>query len=120
MSRSRILLIAPGCNPGPVGNPSVMYSHAKALAGRHSGTLAARWSGEAAIRIARVPSIATEVVREPLIERVFARGFHTLFNSNYDSQGWTAFKLQCKAVVQPVQLNGRAVETYSTDGASKS
>ena len=42
MSRLRILLLAPDCNPEEVSMPYVTYSHAAALAQLHDVTLV-RW-----------------------------------------------------------------------------
>ena len=91
MSRLRILLLGPDCNPEQVSIPFVTYSHAAALAQLHDVTLVARSSVEDALRRAKAPFRAIEVVRMPLLERIYAWGFRRIFKSNYATQLLTAF-----------------------------
>ena len=70
MSRLRILLLGPDCNPERVSIPFVTYSHAAALAQLHDVTLVARSSVEDALRRAKAPFRAIEVVRMPLLDRI--------------------------------------------------
>jgi glycosyltransferase involved in cell wall biosynthesis len=92
MSRLRILLLGPDCNPERVSISYVTYSHAAALAQLHDVTLVARWPVEAALRRAKAPFRAIEVVRMPLLESIFAWSFRRIFRSNYGSQVLTAFR----------------------------
>lgn len=92
MSRLRILLLGPDCNPEQVSIPFVTYSHAAALAQLHDVTLVARESVEGPLRRARAPFRAIEIVRTPRLDRTFAWCFRRIFRSNYDSQLLTAFK----------------------------
>jgi glycosyltransferase involved in cell wall biosynthesis len=91
MSRLRILLLGPDCNPEQVSIPFVAYCHAVALAQLHDVTLVARESVEGALRRAKAPFRAIEVVRTPRLDRTFAWCFRRIFRSNYDSQLVTAF-----------------------------
>ena len=92
MSRLRILLLGPDCNPEQVSIPFVTYSHAAALAQLHEVTLVARSPVEGALRRANTPFRAIEVVRMPLLERIDAWIFRRILKSNYDSQVRTALK----------------------------
>jgi glycosyltransferase involved in cell wall biosynthesis len=92
MKRLRILLLGPDCNPEEVSIPLVTYSHAAALAQLNEVTLVARPSVENALRRAKAPFRAIEVVRMPFLERIYAWSFRKIFNSNYASQVWTAFR----------------------------
>lgn len=92
MSRLRVLLLGPDCNPEDVSIPFVTYSHAAALAQLHDVSLVARSTVEDALRRAEAPFHSIEVVHTPLLDRIFAWGFRTIFRSNYDSQALTAFR----------------------------
>src|ERR1017187_9544915 len=92
MSRLRILLLGPDCHPEQVSIPFVTYSHAAALAQLHDVTLVARSIVEDALRRAKAPFRAVEVVRMPRLDRIHAWGFQRIFRCNYDSQAVTAFK----------------------------
>ena len=92
MSQLRILLLGPDCDPETVSIPLVTYRHAEALAKLHDVSLVARASVEDALRRAKSPFRSIEVVRTPLLDRIFAWGFRRLFGSNYDSQSVTAFR----------------------------
>jgi glycosyltransferase involved in cell wall biosynthesis len=91
MSRLRILLLGPDCNPEEVAIPFVTYSHAAALAQLHDVTLVARAGVEDCLRRAKASFRAIEVVRTPLLERCYAWSFRRIFKCNYASQVWTAF-----------------------------
>ena len=71
--------------------PYVTYSHAAALAQLHDVTLVTGSPSEDPVRRAKAPFRAIEVVRMPLVERMYAWGFRRIFKSNYDSQAVTAF-----------------------------
>ena len=91
MNRLRILVLAPGCNPEGVSMPLVTYSHAAALAQLHDVSLAIGSAAEAPVRRANAPFRTIEVVRMPLLERVYAWSFRRLFKYNFDTQMLTAF-----------------------------
>jgi glycosyltransferase involved in cell wall biosynthesis len=91
MSRLRILLLGPDCNPEQVSIPYVTYSHAAALAQLHDVTLVARSPVEGALRRAKAPFLAIEVVRMPWLDRIQAWSMRRIFKYNYDTQVRTAF-----------------------------
>ncbi len=92
MSRLRIMLLGPDCNPEKVSIPFVTYSHAAALAQLHDVTLVARSPGEDALRRAKAPFRTIEVVRMPMLEQIFAWGLRRIFKYNYSSHALTAFR----------------------------
>ncbi len=92
MNRLRVLVLGPDCNPDEVSIPYVTYSHAAALAELHDVTLVARSSVENSLRRAKASFRAIEVVRMPLLDRIFAWVFHRIFKHNYDTQVLTAFR----------------------------
>jgi len=92
MRRLRILVLGPDCSPDAVSIPFVTYSHAAALAKLNDVTLVARSTVEDALRRAKAPFRDIEVVRTPLLDRVYAWCFRKIFKSNYDGQALTAFK----------------------------
>jgi len=91
MSRLRVLVLAPSCDPEDISIPYVSYCHAAALAQLHDVTLVVGSPVEDHVRRAKAPFRSIEVVRMPILERVFDWGFRTLFRSNYDSQLLTAY-----------------------------
>jgi glycosyltransferase involved in cell wall biosynthesis len=101
MSRLRILLLAPDANPESITGPLLSFCQAEALARIHDVTLVIRptgWvdgvlrhSGEAAVRCARGPFRAIEVVHMPVLERIYSWSFRSIFKCNYRSQALTAF-----------------------------
>jgi len=91
MSRLRILVLGPDCDPERISIPFVTYSHAAALAELHDVTLVARTTVEDALRRAKAPFRAIEVVRMPLLERIYAWSLRRIFRYNYASQVLTAF-----------------------------
>lgn len=92
MSRLRILLLAPECSPEQVSIPFVAYCHAAALAQLNDVTLVARSTVAESLRRANAPFRSIEVVRTPLLDRIFDWGFRILFRGNYDSQILTGFR----------------------------
>jgi glycosyltransferase involved in cell wall biosynthesis len=90
MSRLRILVLAPECNPESVSIPFVTYSHAAALAHLHDVTLVAGSTVEDALRGAKAPFCSIEIVRMPLINAIFAWSLRRIFKYNYDTQALTA------------------------------
>jgi glycosyltransferase involved in cell wall biosynthesis len=92
MGRLRVLVLGADCNPEAVSIRFVAYCHAAALAKLHDVTLVARSSVVDALSRAKAPFCAIEVVRTPLLDRIFAWGFRWIFKNNYDSQMLTAFR----------------------------
>lgn len=86
MNRLRVLLLAPDCNPEAVSMPYVTYSHAAAHSHLHDVTLVIGTPSEAPVRRANAPFKGIEVVRMPLLERIFAWCFRTFLKSNFDTQ----------------------------------
>ena len=96
MSRLRILLLAPDANPESITGPLLSFCQAEALARIHDVTLVIGRllfgpTGEAAVRCARGPFRAIEVVRMPVLERIFSWSLRSIFKCNYRSQALTAF-----------------------------
>jgi len=91
MRRLRILVLGPDCDPEQVSMSYVTYSHSAALAQLHDVTLAVRAPFEEAVRRAKAPFRAIEVVRMPLLERIRAWSMRRIFKYNYDTQVLTAF-----------------------------
>jgi glycosyltransferase involved in cell wall biosynthesis len=91
MSRLSILLLVPDCNPEGVSMPYVTYSHAAALAKLHDVTLVVGSPSEDRTRRAKAPFRTIEVVRMPLLDRIYAWSLRRIFKYNYDTQVLTAF-----------------------------
>jgi glycosyltransferase involved in cell wall biosynthesis len=92
MSRLRVLLIGQGCNPERVSISLVSFYHAAALAQLHDVTIVAHSSVEAPLRRSKAPFRSIEVVKTPLLDRIFNWGLRRIFKYNYDSQSLTAFR----------------------------
>lgn len=91
MSPLRILVLAPDARPDGVSMPYVTYSHAAALAQMHEVTLVTGTPSEDPVRRAMAPFRTVEIVRMPLLEKVYAWCLHRIFKNNYDTQVLTAF-----------------------------
>ena len=91
MSRLRLLVLGPDCNPEGVSIPYVTYCHAAALAKLHDVTLVVRSPVEHAARRANASFRSIEVIRMPRLERIYAWSFRRIFKSNFSSQAVTAF-----------------------------
>jgi glycosyltransferase involved in cell wall biosynthesis len=91
MSLLRILVSAPFCDPEGVSMPYVTYSHAAALAKLHEVTLVVGSPVEDNVRRARAPFRSIEVVRMPILERIYAWSLRNIFRYNFDTQTLTAF-----------------------------
>jgi glycosyltransferase involved in cell wall biosynthesis len=91
MDRLRVLVLGQDCNPERVSIPFVTYCHAAALAELHDVTLVAVSSVEDPVRRARASFKAIEVVRTPLLDRIFDWIFRKILKGNYDTQALTAF-----------------------------
>ncbi len=91
MSRLRILVLAPFCDPETISMAYVTYSHAAALADLHDVALVVGAPVEASVRRANAAFRTIEVVRMPLLERFFAWSVRRIFKYNFNSQALTAF-----------------------------
>jgi len=91
MSRLRILVLASFCDPEAISMPYVAYCHAAALGELHDLTLVVGAPVEEKVRRAKGPFRTVEVIRMPLLERIHAWCFRTIFKSNFNSQALTAF-----------------------------
>jgi glycosyltransferase involved in cell wall biosynthesis len=91
MSRLRLLLLAPSCDPEAISIPFVSYCHAAALAKLHDVTLVVGSTVEKQVRRAKAPFKTIEVVRTPTLDRLFDWIFRTFLRSNYDTQLLTAY-----------------------------
>jgi len=90
MNRLRVLLLGPECHPERLSIPYVTYSHAAALAQLHDVTLVARSRVEDALRHAKAPFHAIEVVRTPRFDRFETWFMRRILKYNYDTQVKTA------------------------------
>jgi glycosyltransferase involved in cell wall biosynthesis len=90
MNRLRILVLAPFCDPDAVSMPFVTYSHAAALAQFHDVTLVVRAPVEENVCRAKGPFRTIEVVRMPMLERIFAWSFRNILKSNFSGPALTA------------------------------
>jgi len=91
MSRLRILLLAPLCDPEGVSMPYVTYSHAAALAQLHDVDLVIGSPSEEHVRRAKGGFRNVEVIRMPSLERINSWSMRKVFKYNYDTQVLTAF-----------------------------
>jgi glycosyltransferase involved in cell wall biosynthesis len=91
MSRLRILLLAPDCNPKRVSISFVTYSHAAALAQLHDVALVIGSAVEDNVRSAQAPFRTIEVVQMRVLERIQAWSLRRIFKFNFASQALTAF-----------------------------
>ncbi|PYV73894.1 MAG: hypothetical protein DMG96_21770 [Acidobacteria bacterium] len=92
MSRLRILVLAPNCDPTDISIPLVTYSHAAALAELHDVALVIGSPVEDRVRSAMGKFRTIEVVQMEDLDRIFGWGFRQIFKSNFASQALTAFK----------------------------
>ena len=92
MTRLRILLLAPDCNPESIANPLVGYSHAEALGQLHDVTLVTNPTSEDCVRRANPPFRAIQVIRMPWLDHVQA-GVRRLFKYDFRNQVLTAFSV---------------------------
>src|SRR5512146_352871 len=91
MSRLRVLVLGPDCDPEAVSIPYVTYSHAAAVAQLDDVALVIRSPSEENVRRAKAPFRTIEVVRMPLLERIYAWCLRRIFKYNFDTQVLTAF-----------------------------
>jgi len=90
VSRLRILVLGPDCNPEQVSMPYVTFSHGAALAQLHDVTLAVRAPSEEPVRRAKAPFRTIEVVRMPWLDRLYAWSLRRIFKYNFNNQALTA------------------------------
>ena len=91
MDRLRILLLAPDCDPTRVSIPYVTYSHAAALAKLHDVSLVIGSPVEEHVRSANAPFRTIEVVRMPMLERIYDWFLRKIFRYDFTSQTLTGF-----------------------------
>ena len=91
MSRIRILLLAPFCDPFAASMPYVTYSHAAALAELHDVSLVIGSPSERNVRQANGPFRTIEVIRMPRLERIYEWFLRKIFKYNFDTQMLTVF-----------------------------
>ena len=91
MSRLRILLLAPDCDPTRVSMPFVTYCHAAALAKLHDVSLVIGSPVEDHVRSDHAPFHSIEVVRMPRLERLYDWSLREIFKYDFTSQTLTAF-----------------------------
>lgn len=91
MSRLRVLILAPNCNPNGISIPFVSYSHAAALAKVHDVSLVIGSSVESAVNEANGPFRSVEVVHMPRLDGLYDFGLRRIFRNNFASQALTAF-----------------------------
>jgi glycosyltransferase involved in cell wall biosynthesis len=92
MSRLRILLLAPNCDPTDVSIPFVTYSHAAALAELHDVALVVGSLVANRVRTASANFRTIEVVQMQKLERIFEWTLRRIFRYNFTSQALTAFR----------------------------
>ena len=92
ISRLRILLLAPTCDPTEISIPLVTYLHAAALAEIHDVAMVIGSPVEDRVRSAKGNFRTIEVVPMEDLDRIFAWGFRRIFKSNFASQALTAFR----------------------------
>jgi hypothetical protein len=90
MSGLRILVLAPECNPEGLGNPSLGYYHAEALARHHAVTLVIHASNEGAVRRGGASFHSIEPIRLPLLDRLHDWALRRIFKYDYGRQSLTA------------------------------
>jgi hypothetical protein len=90
MSRLRILVLAPECNPEGLTNPSIGYYEAQALARLHEITLVLHAENEDAVRRAGGEFPAIEPIRVPLLDGFYEWMVRRIFKYDYGRQSLTA------------------------------
>jgi glycosyltransferase involved in cell wall biosynthesis len=90
MSRLRILLLGPDCNPDSITTPVLGYEHAEALAHLHAVTLVVRAKNAEAVRRAAPPFHAIEAIKLPWLDRLYAWALDRIFKRDYGRLSLTA------------------------------
>jgi glycosyltransferase involved in cell wall biosynthesis len=90
MSRLRVLVLAPDCNPESVSTPQLAYAHAEALACQHALTLVVRAANEVPIRKAGGNFEEIHPVRLPGLDQLYSWALRRIFKYDYGRQSLTA------------------------------
>jgi glycosyltransferase involved in cell wall biosynthesis len=90
VSRLRVLVLGPDCNPEQISMPYVTFSHAAALARLHDVTLTVRTPSEDPVRRAKAQFRSVEVIRMPWLDRIYAWSLRRIFRYNFNNQALTA------------------------------
>ena len=90
MSRLRILLLAPECNPEGLTNPSIGFYEGQALARIHEVTMVLHAENERAVRQAGGAFHGIEPVRVPLLDALYEWMVRRIFKYDYGRQSLTA------------------------------
>ena len=91
MSRLRILVLAPDCNPDSICGSLISFSQAEALAQLHDVTLVIRSPYEEAVRRRQAAFHGIEVIRLPRLDRIYDWTLRHVFKNDYRNQALTAF-----------------------------
>jgi glycosyltransferase involved in cell wall biosynthesis len=90
VSRLRVLVLGPDCDPEQISMPYVTFSHAAALAQLHDVTLAVRAPREEPVRRAKAAFRSIEVIRIPWLDRLYAWSLRRIFKYDFNNQALTA------------------------------
>jgi glycosyltransferase involved in cell wall biosynthesis len=90
MNRLRVLVLAPDANPEGTCGPLLSFSQAEALAQVHDVTLVIRGTSEDAVLRRRGAIRQVEVIRLPMLERVYAWILRYVFKGQFTSRALTA------------------------------
>lgn len=90
MTRLRVLVLAPECNPESISTPQIGYAHAEALARLHAVTLVVRAVHEVPVRRANGPFQAIETIPLPVLDPLYAWALRRVFKHDYGRQSLTA------------------------------
>ncbi len=90
MTKLRVLMLAPDCNPESVTTPQIAYAHAEALAKLHDVTLVVRSANEHPIKDAGGEFSGVHSVRLPGIDEFYAWAMRSIFKYDYGRQSLTA------------------------------
>ncbi len=90
MTRLKVLLLAPDCNPESVTTPQIAYAHAEALARLHDVTLVVRAANEQPVRRAGGAFKAVEPIRLAALDALYGWAVRRIFKNDYGRQSLTA------------------------------
>lgn len=90
MSRLKILVLAPDCNPDSICGPLIGYLQAEALGRLHDVTLVVRSPFEDSVRRRQGPFRGIEVVRSPWVEAIYAWILCRIFKNDYRNHVFNA------------------------------
>jgi glycosyltransferase involved in cell wall biosynthesis len=100
VGRLRILLLAPDAHPEAICGPLIAYSQAQALGRLHDVTIVVRPSGEEALRRTQGSIRSVEVIRLPLVDRMYVWSIRRIFRNNYNNQALHAFSYPLSVVFE--------------------